>query len=148
MDNIVDLSARRPRKGLLGFSRFVVETSRCVPSFDCKLCGARCKVKRDVKMRHGVASYYTGKAGKFDVFECPNVRLAWHVSLTIQAEKISKEPDYSTIVTQMLTTRVDAYIEAKLKEARPRNWLSKLWERVFGWHVRVFAYRPRIRELP
>ena len=92
---------------------------------DCKICGTRCDVRRDVTGYTSWAGAMSKKSRKHDAFSCPNAGKTWHDEAFKLVEAIKNMP----------SKRVKALMELDLNEVivlgkgnlKMKNWFKEMF---------------------
>ncbi len=96
-----------------GYDVFYAEPGQ-VEEMLCRICGAECRVERNVLGPTGVASAIVGKHSYHDQFVCPNAGERWHDKALKLFVAIEEMP--SKRVSDLIQQDLDELLEANAVE--------------------------------
>jgi hypothetical protein len=94
----------------LGYERFYV-TPHTVEEMQCRVCGTKCHVKREVHGPHEFVTAATSVHDVWDVFTCPHRGKAWH----------DKAVDLAVAIDETPSKRVAALMRMDLEDLLKEN---------------------------
>jgi len=86
----------------------------------CGICGDKMDVSRNNGPSGGFAGAMAGHNRKYDVFSCPNRRLAWHLQAKLLKREIEKTP--SNTLAEVMQEELDGILKDRTPTKEIKGW--------------------------